>query len=76
MTNGKNTAINEDFGSWLNQAKQWVGGVGKGALTGTILGKKDDNDYGAEVRDQLYRAEILQSAIFDVFGITAVVVEK
>jgi hypothetical protein len=65
MTNGKNTALNEDFGSWLNQAKQWVGGVGKGALADTVLAKKDDEDYGADVRDQLYRAEILQSAIFD-----------
>jgi hypothetical protein len=65
MTNGKNTAVNEDFGSWLNQAKQWVGGVGKGALADTVLAKKDGKDYGADVRDQLYRAEILQSAIFD-----------
>jgi len=65
MSNTRNKIVNENFGAWLNQASQWVSGVGKGALAGTILAKKDDPDYNMEVQDQLYRAELLQSAILD-----------
>ena len=65
MSNTRNKIVNENFGAWLNQASQWVSGVGKGALAGTVLAKKDDPDYNREVQDQLYRAEILQSAILD-----------
>jgi hypothetical protein len=65
MSNTRNKIVNENFGAWLNQASQWVSGVGKGALAGTVLAKKDDPDYNRDVQDQLYRAEILQSAILD-----------
>ena len=65
MSNTRNTIVNENFGAWLNQARQWAGGVGKGALAGTVLAKKDEPAYNTQVQDQLYRAEILQSAIFD-----------
>lgn len=65
MSNTRNKIVNENFGAWFNQAKQWAGGVGKGALAGTILDKKEDPAYNTQVQDQLYRAEILQSAIFD-----------
>jgi hypothetical protein len=65
MSNIGNKIVNESFGSWFNQARQWAGGVGKGALAGTVLAKKEDPAYNTQVQDQLYRAEILQSAIFD-----------
>jgi hypothetical protein len=65
MSNNRENIINESFGSWLNRARQWAGGVGKGALSGTVLGKKEDPAYNTQVQDQLYRAEILQSMIFD-----------
>lgn len=65
MSNTRYKIVNENFGAWLNQARQWAGGVGKGALSGTILAKKEDPAYNTQVQDQLYRAELLQSAIFD-----------
>jgi hypothetical protein len=65
MSNISNKIVNESFGSWLNQARQWASGVGQGALSGTVFDKGDKQDYNARVQDQLQRAEILQSAIFD-----------
>jgi hypothetical protein len=65
MSDTRNKIINESFGSWLNQARQWASGVGKGAMSGTILDKGEKPAYNTQVQDQLYRAEILQTAIFD-----------
>lgn len=65
MSDTRNKIINESFGSWLNQARQWASGVGQGALSGTVLDKGEKPDYNTQVQDQLYRAEILQTAIFD-----------
>jgi hypothetical protein len=65
MSNTSNKEVHESLGSWLNRAKQWAGGVGKGALSGTVLDKGEDPAYNTQVQDQLQQAEILQSAIFD-----------
>ena len=65
MSGTRNKIINESFGSWLNQARQWASGVGQGALSGTVLDKGEKPAYNTQVQDQLYRAEILQTAIFD-----------
>ena len=65
MSGTRNKIINESFGSWLNQARQWASGVGQGAMSGTIFDKGEKPAYNTQVQNQLYRAEILQTAIFD-----------
>jgi hypothetical protein len=65
MSSTRNKIINESFGSWLNQARQWASGVGQDAMSGTIFDKGEKPAYNTQVQNQLYRAEILQTAIFD-----------
>ena len=65
MSNNTEKIVNENFGAWLNRARQWGSGVAKGALSGTVLDGGEKPAYNTEVQDELYSAEILQSAIFD-----------
>ena len=55
--------IVEGFGGFLNTAKQFIAGVGKGALDNTILSgsEKREIDFPASV----YSAEVLRSAIIN-----------
>jgi len=53
--------IVEGFGGFLNTAKQFIGGVGKGALDGTFLGSKDKPQ--EDIPGAIYSAEVLRNAI-------------
>ena len=59
----KERHIVEGFGGFLNMAKQFVAGVGKGALDNTIFSgtEKKEEDIPASV----YSAEVLRSAILN-----------
>ena len=53
--------IVEGFGGFLNTAKQFIGGVGKGALDDTFLGSKDKPQ--EDIPGAIYSAEVLRNAI-------------
>ena len=57
----RNKRIVEGFGGFLNTAKQFIGGVGKGALDDTFLGSKDKPQ--ENIPDAIYSAEVLRNAI-------------
>jgi len=53
--------IVEGFGGFLNTAKQFIAGVGKGALDDTFLGSKDKPQ--EDIPGAIYSAEVLRNAI-------------
>ena len=57
----KERHIVEGFGGFLNMAKQFVAGVGKGALDNTIFSGTEKRE--ADVPASMYSAEVLRSAI-------------
>lgn len=57
----RNKRIVEGFGGFLNTAKQFIGGVGKGALDDTFLGSKDKPQ--EDIPGAIYSAEVLRNAI-------------
>ncbi len=57
----KDKRIVEGFGGFLNTAKQFIGGVGKGALDDTFLGSKDKPQ--EDIPGAIYSAEVLRNAI-------------
>ena len=57
----KDKRIVEGFGGFLNTAKQFIAGVGKGALDNTFLGGKDKPEQ--DIPGAIYSAEVLRNAI-------------
>jgi hypothetical protein len=57
----KDKHIVEGFGGFLNTAKQFIAGVGKGALDNTFIGNKDKPE--EDIPGAIYSAEVLRNAI-------------
>ena len=59
----KERHIVEGFGGFLNMAKQFVAGVGKGALDDTIFSRTEKKE--EDIPASVYSAEVLRSAILN-----------
>lgn len=59
----KDKRIVEGFGGFLNTAKQFISGVGKGALDNTIFASKEKT--GQDFPAAIYSAEVLRNAIIN-----------
>lgn len=59
--NQKENRIVEGFGGFLNTAKQFISGVGKGAFDNTLLASKEKP--GTDFPASIYSAEVLRGAL-------------